>query len=79
LEESQISHIFVFGCKFHILKKGTRLSKFERKCDEGFLLGYATNSKAYRVYNKSYDIVEEVHDVEWVHKLRITILMMLEV
>ena len=39
----------VFGCKCYILKKGTRLSKFEKKCDEGFLLGYSTTSKAYRV------------------------------
>jgi hypothetical protein len=33
------------------LKKGTRLNKFEKKCNEGFLLGYSTTSKAYRVWN----------------------------
>jgi hypothetical protein len=50
MEESPILYIFwVFGCKCHILKKGTRLSKFEKKYDEGFLLGYSTTSKAYRV------------------------------
>jgi hypothetical protein len=32
------------------LKKDTRLSKFKKKYDEGFLLGYTTTSKAYRVY-----------------------------
>jgi hypothetical protein len=47
------------------LKKGIKLSKFEKKCDEGFLLGYSTSSKVYRVYNKTYGIVEEVHDVEF--------------
>jgi transposase InsO family protein len=46
-----ISYFWVFGCKCYILKKGTRLSKFQSKCDEGFLLGYSLNSKAYRVYN----------------------------
>ena len=30
------------------LEKGTRLGKFDKKCDEGFLLGYSTTSKAYR-------------------------------
>jgi transposase InsO family protein len=44
-----IAYFRVFGCKYYILKKGTRLSKFEKKCDEGFLLGYSTTSKAYRV------------------------------
>jgi hypothetical protein len=47
------------------LKKGTRLSKFEKKCDEGFLLAYSTTSKAYRVWNLASGILEEVHDVEF--------------
>jgi transposase InsO family protein len=34
-----IAYFRVFGCKCYILKKGTRLSKFEKKCDEAFLLG----------------------------------------
>jgi hypothetical protein len=58
-----IAYFRVFGCKYFILKKGTRLGKFEKKCDEGFLLGYSTSSKAYRVWNKTHKIVEEVHDV----------------
>jgi hypothetical protein len=55
----------VFGCKCYILKKGTRLSKFEKKYDEGFLLGYSTTSKAYRVWNLASGTLEEVHDVEF--------------
>jgi hypothetical protein len=46
-----IAYFRVFGCKCYILRKGTRLSKFDKKCDEGFLLGYSTTSKAYRVWN----------------------------
>jgi hypothetical protein len=60
-----IAYFRVFGCKCYILKKGTRLSKFEKKCDEGFLLGYSTTSKAYRVWNLINGILEEVHDVEF--------------
>jgi hypothetical protein len=41
------------------------LSKFEKKCDEGFLLGYSTTSKAYRVWNLTNGTLEEVHDVEF--------------
>jgi hypothetical protein len=41
------------------------LSKFEKKCDEGFLLGYSTTSKAYRVWNLVSGTLEEVHDVEF--------------
>jgi hypothetical protein len=36
--KSNITYFWVFGCKCYILKKGTRLSNFEKKCDEGFLL-----------------------------------------
>ena len=60
-----IAYFWVFGCKCYILKKGTRLSKFEKKCDEGFLLGYSTTSKAYRVWNLASGTLEEVHDVEF--------------
>jgi hypothetical protein len=60
-----ISYYRVFGCKYFILKKGTRLSKFQSKCDEGFLLGYSLNSKAYHVYNQSSGLVEETSDVEF--------------
>jgi hypothetical protein len=47
------------------LKKDTRLGKFEKKCDERFLLGYSTTSKAYRVWNLASGTLEEVHDVEF--------------
>jgi hypothetical protein len=41
------------------------LSKFEKKCVEGFLLGYSTTSNAYRVWNLASATLEEVHDVEF--------------
>ena len=49
LVESSILHIFGFLVANAISwRKGTRLDKFDKKCDEGFLLGYSTTSKAYR-------------------------------
>ena len=60
-----IAYFQIFGCKCYILKKGTRLSKFKKKYDEGFLLGYSTTSKAYRVWNLASGTLEEVHDVEF--------------
>jgi hypothetical protein len=44
------------------VKKG-RHSKFAPKAVEGFLLGYESNTKAYRVFNKSSGLVELSSDV----------------
>ena len=44
------------------MKKG-RNSKFAPKAIEGFLLGYDSNTKAYRVFNKSSGLVEVSSDV----------------
>ena len=46
-------------------QEGNSVIKFQSKCDEGFLLGYSSCSKAYRFYNKTHGIVEEVYDVEF--------------
>ena len=51
--------------QIYILSKGTRLSKFRSKYDKSFLLGYSSNSKAYRVYNQNLGLVEETSDVEF--------------
>jgi hypothetical protein len=60
-----ISYFRVFGCKCYILRKGTHLSKFQSKCDEGFFLGYSLNSKPCRVHSQSSGLVEECCDVEF--------------
>ncbi|GJU05700.1 putative ribonuclease H-like domain-containing protein [Tanacetum coccineum] len=46
-----ISYIRLFGCYVTILDTLSVLGKFDRKYDEGFLVGYSLNSKAYMVYN----------------------------
>ncbi|GJX62610.1 putative ribonuclease H-like domain-containing protein [Tanacetum coccineum] len=48
-----------FGCFLTILNTLDSLGKFDRKFDEGYLLGYSTSSKAFRVYNKRTKRVEE--------------------
>jgi hypothetical protein len=45
-----------------LVKKG-RHSKFAPKAVEGFLLGYDSNTKAYRVFNKLSGLVEVSSDV----------------
>nr|GEW06416.1 hypothetical protein [Tanacetum cinerariifolium] len=42
-----------------ILNTLDHLGKFERKVDEGFLVGYSVNSKAFRVFNSRTRRVEE--------------------
>jgi hypothetical protein len=58
-----VSYFRVFGSKCYILVKRGRHSKFAPKAVEGFLLGYDSNTKAYRVFNKSSGLVEVTSDV----------------
>ena len=60
-----LKYFWVFGCKCFILKKGVRLSKFEPRAQEGIFVGYATNSHAYRVLNKSTRLIEERCNMEF--------------
>jgi hypothetical protein len=53
-----VSYFRVFGSKCYILVKKGRHSKFAPKAVEGFLIGYDSNTKAYRVFNKSLGLVE---------------------
>jgi transposase InsO family protein len=57
-----VSYFRVFGSKCYILVKKGRDSKFAPKAVEGFLLGYDSNTKAYRVFNKSSGLVEVSSD-----------------
>jgi hypothetical protein len=58
-----VSYFCVFGSKCYILVKKGRNSKFAPKAVEGFLLGYDSNTKAYRVFNKSSGLVVVASDV----------------
>ncbi|GJX52564.1 ribonuclease H-like domain-containing protein [Tanacetum coccineum] len=45
-----LSYIRPFGCHVTILNTLSPLGKFDGKSDEGFLVGYSVNSKAFRTY-----------------------------
>ncbi|GJX93862.1 putative ribonuclease H-like domain-containing protein [Tanacetum coccineum] len=47
-----ISFMRPFGCPLTILNTLDQLGKFDGKSEEGYLLGYSTNSKGFRVYNR---------------------------
>nr|GEV60428.1 retrovirus-related Pol polyprotein from transposon TNT 1-94 [Tanacetum cinerariifolium] len=48
-----------FRCPVTILNTFDHLGKFDGKADEGFLVGYSVNSKAFRVFNSGTRKVEE--------------------
>nr|GEU57681.1 putative ribonuclease H-like domain-containing protein [Tanacetum cinerariifolium] len=54
-----------FGCPVTILNTLDSLGKFEGNIDEGFLVRYSVNSKAFRVFNSSTRIVQETLHVNF--------------
>jgi hypothetical protein len=58
-----VSYFRVFGSKCYILVKKGRPSKFAPTVVEGFLLGYYSNTKAYRAFKTSSGLVEVSSDV----------------
>jgi hypothetical protein len=62
-KKPNVSYFRVFGSKCFVLVKRGRKSKFAPKAIEGFLLGYDSNARAYRVFNKSTGLVEVSCDI----------------
>jgi hypothetical protein len=62
-KKPNVSYFRVFGSKCFILVKRGRKSKFAPKAVEGFLLGYDSNTRAYRVFDKSTGLVEVSCDI----------------
>nr|XP_016460584.1 PREDICTED: uncharacterized protein LOC107784042 [Nicotiana tabacum] len=56
----KLTHLRTFGCKCFVLNNGKEaLGKFDAKSDEGIFLGYSSQSKAYKVYKKRTQCLEE--------------------
>nr|GEW16752.1 putative ribonuclease H-like domain-containing protein [Tanacetum cinerariifolium] len=55
-----------FSCPVTILNTLDSLGKFEGKVDEGFLVEYSVNSKAFRVFNSRTHIVQETLHVNFI-------------
>jgi hypothetical protein len=49
---ASIKHFKVFGSKCYIKNNDEYIGKYDDQADEGIFLGYATNIKGYRCYNK---------------------------
>nr|GEW60671.1 hypothetical protein [Tanacetum cinerariifolium] len=62
---SSIGFMRPFGCLVTILNTLDSLGKFNRKVDEGFLVGYSMSSKAFRVFNSRTQIVQETLHVNF--------------
>jgi hypothetical protein len=62
-KKPNVSYFRVFGSKCFILVKRGRKYKFAPKVVEGFLLGYDSNTRAYRFFNKSTGLVEVSCDI----------------
>ena len=61
-----VKYFHVFGGKCYVLKDSyEHLGKFDAKADEGILLGYSLESKAYRVYVIESQKVMESLDVRF--------------
>nr|GEX89847.1 hypothetical protein [Tanacetum cinerariifolium] len=57
-----IKHLYIFGCICYLTRDGENLDKMKEKGDPCILVGYSTQSKGYRVYNKRTRlIVESIH------------------
>ncbi|GJS86029.1 putative ribonuclease H-like domain-containing protein [Tanacetum coccineum] len=54
-----ISFMRPFGCPVTILNTLDPLGKFDGKAEEGFLVGYSINSKAFKVFNSQTKKFEE--------------------
>ncbi|GJU09231.1 putative ribonuclease H-like domain-containing protein [Tanacetum coccineum] len=59
LRKPALSFMRPFGCLVIILNTIDHLGKFDGKDDEGFFVGYSTNSKVFKVFNSRTIIVEE--------------------
>ncbi|GJS73448.1 integrase, catalytic region, zinc finger, CCHC-type containing protein [Tanacetum coccineum] len=57
-----IKHLHIFGCTSYLTRDGENLDEMKENGDPCILVGYSTQSKGYRVYNKKTKlIVESIH------------------
>nr|GFA07765.1 retrovirus-related Pol polyprotein from transposon TNT 1-94 [Tanacetum cinerariifolium] len=54
-----------FGCPVTILNTLDPLGKFDRKTDEGVLVGYSVSSKSFRVFNSRARIVQNIWHINF--------------
>ena len=63
-KKPNVSYFHTFGSKCYILNDRDHLGKFDAKSDVGLFLGYALNSRAYRVFNLNTKTIMESINVK---------------
>nr|GFC09899.1 retrovirus-related Pol polyprotein from transposon TNT 1-94 [Tanacetum cinerariifolium] len=57
-----VKFFHIFGSICYIARDGENLDKMKEKCDECIFVGYSTQSRAYRVFNKRTRVImESIH------------------
>nr|GFA86223.1 putative ribonuclease H-like domain-containing protein [Tanacetum cinerariifolium] len=64
-DKPSISYLKPFGCHVTILNTSDPLGKFDKKVDEGYIVGYSISNKAYRVYNLVSRKIEETMNLRF--------------
>ena len=58
-----VKYLWIFGSDYYILHDRENLEKFDAKSDKGYVLGYSSTSRAYKVYNLRTKTVIESSNV----------------
>ncbi|GJU44690.1 retrovirus-related pol polyprotein from transposon TNT 1-94 [Tanacetum coccineum] len=61
-KKPSIKHLHIFGCTCYLTRDGENLDKMKEKGDPCILVGYSTQSKGYRVYNKRTRLIASDYD-----------------
>nr|GFB60235.1 retrovirus-related Pol polyprotein from transposon TNT 1-94 [Tanacetum cinerariifolium] len=57
-----VKFFYIFGSVCYIVRDGENLDKMKENCDECIFVGYSTQSRAYRVFNKRTRVImESIH------------------
>nr|GEZ35906.1 hypothetical protein [Tanacetum cinerariifolium] len=64
-DKPSISYLKPFSYHVTILNTSDPLGKFDKKSDEGYIVGYSISSKAYRVYNLVSRKIEETMNLKF--------------
>nr|GEX15693.1 hypothetical protein [Tanacetum cinerariifolium] len=61
-QKPSVKFFHIFGSLCYIVRDGENIKKMKEKCDACIFVGYSTQSRAYRVFNKrTRVIVETIH------------------
>lgn len=63
-----VSHFRTFGCKAFMLEKRSGRSKFKAKSTECIMVGYSSESKAYRVYEPKSRQIYKSRDLKFLEE-----------